>query len=81
MPYKWLAIFGDVDVEFECADTEFERFGEGSQRFSGRLAAATGVGLQVEIGRLRGHGRRKSQHDDSHQHRAKAHGPLGSQFD
>ena len=52
MPYQRLAVFCHVDVEFECADTEFDRFGKGSQRFAGRLAAAAGVGLQVESGRL-----------------------------
>ena len=53
MPYQRLAVFADVDVEFECADAEFDRFGKGSQPFAGRLAAAAGMGLQVESGRFR----------------------------
>ena len=73
VPDQRLVIFGDVDVEFECADPEFKRFSESLQRFTGRLAATTGVGLQVEFRRLRGDGRRRREHDDRNQHGAEAH--------
>ena len=39
-----LTVFGDVDVQFKCADADFDRLGEGTQRFPGGLAAPSGDG-------------------------------------
>jgi hypothetical protein len=75
-----MVIFSDVDIEFQRADTEFERFGESPQRLAGGFAAAAGVGLQVKprwLWRCRGQRRGNS---DGHQQGTKARGPSSRQF-
>ena len=46
--YEGLVVLGDDDIEFECADADFECFGEAAQRLLGRLAAPAAMGLQIE---------------------------------
>jgi len=48
VPDQGLAVLGDDDVQFQCADPEFQRFRERPQRFFGRLAAPTAMRLEVE---------------------------------
>jgi len=43
-----LSIPGEHDVEFQCVDADFKRFGEGPQRLLGGLTAPGAMGLQVE---------------------------------
>jgi len=52
VPNQRLPVLGDGDVQFQCADTEFNGFAEGPQRFLGRFTTAAAMGLQVKVARL-----------------------------